>query len=392
MKKKELHVVYIITKLELGGAQKVCLSLFEGLSQAGHSSLLISGPEGALVTTVRNNPFVYLLPDFKRELSFLGLFQELKNFFHLIRYLKKLKKQFPNLIVHTHSTKAGLIGRWAAFFAGVKKRIHTIHGYAFHAYQPKVVWWAIYMLEFLTSLITSHFVCVSSSDVSIGVKLFPRFKHNYSIIRAAVDWQQFHEIINAKMLSEFSEEYLNTNIQNSQKVFIIGTIACFKKQKNLTDLIHAFNEAYQKNTMLRLEIIGDGALRPELEKMIQNYCLIKVVTLHGWRNSVAPFMFLWDAFALSSLWEGLPCAIVEARLLKLPILSYNTGGIHDVVIHGKNGFLYKQKDWKALADGMIELSTNKELYKKMQNYNENLSDFNNATMVTKHIDLYTNLL
>lgn len=358
MKKKELHVLYIITKLELGGAQKVCLALFEGLTQSGHVSLLVSGQEGPLVAKVEHYPHVYLLTNLKREISLFALYHEAKNFLQLIRHIKQLRQKFPDLIVHTHSTKAGLIGRWAAFFAGVKKRIHTVHGYAFHAFQPKFVWWSIYILELLTSFITSHFVCVSSTDVQTGVRLFPKFKNKYSIIRAAVNYEHFVNLHPAQKAVQKNEP------------FIIGTISCFKKQKNLTDLLHAFHYAYQKNNALRLEIIGDGVLRPHLEQLIKTFELSDVVTLHGWQDSVAPLMLSWHAFALSSLWEGLPCAIVEARLLKLPVLAYNTGGIHDVIVHGKNGFLYTQKDWKSLSEGMIEISTNKELYKKLQAYNK----------------------
>ena len=378
MQKKELHIVYIITKLELGGAQKVCLALFNGLTQSGHTALLISGAQGALVEKVQHNSFVYLLPTLTREITLNGFYNEFKNFIQLTTHLKKLKKEYPNLIVHTHSTKAGLIGRWAGFFAGIKNRIHTVHGYAFHPHQNKIIWLGIYSLELLTSLITSHFICVSSADMHTGVKLFPNFKKKYSIIRAAIDWDTFQP----------QEPAI---ISNEKNKFVIGTIACFKKQKNLTDLIQAFNKAYKENKSLRLEIIGDGILRPELEQLIQSYHLTDVVILHGWQNNVAPLMLSWNAFALTSLWEGLPCALVEARLLKLPVLSYNTGGIHDVIIDGKNGFIYKQKDWQSLAQGILKISTNKELYQKLRNYPENLTDFNNRTMVKKHINLYSQL-
>ena len=117
--------------------------------------------------------------------------------------MKKLKKQHPHLIVHTHSTKAGIIGRWAAFFAGIKKRIHTIHGYGFHAHQNKILWVSIYLIEFITSLITTHYVCVSSEDVKTGIKLFPHFSGKHSIIRAAVDWDQF--FIPAHQVAQFPE-------------------------------------------------------------------------------------------------------------------------------------------------------------------------------------------
>ena len=132
-------------------------------------------------------------------------------------------------------------------------------------------------------------------------------------------------------------------------------------------------------------------LRPELEKWICENKLNNQIILHGWKNNVAEHMINWNAFVLSSLWEGLPCAVVEARLLKLPVLSYKTGGIHDVIIQGKNGFLYKQGDWAALAQGMLEVTKNKNLYENLNNYKENLNDFKDINMIQKHVKLYQNL-
>jgi len=297
----------------------------------------------------------------------------------LIRQIKIFKKKYPNLIVHTHSTKAGITGRWAAFFAGVKNRVHTVHGYAFHAHQSKYVWFAIYLAELVTSFITTHFVCVSSQDVKTGIKLFPRFTQKHSIIRAAIDTQQF---MPAKLATAFPIE---------NQTFIFGTVACFKKQKNLFDLLQAFALVHKKQPNARLELIGDGSLRPSIEQWIAHRKLSSVITLHGWQNQVAPIMLNWHAFVLSSLWEGLPCAIIEARLLKLPVLSYNTGGIHDVIFPGENGFLYAQGQWQQLADGMLSLTHDQPLYNKLQQYCDNLKDFDTQHMVDEHIELYKEL-
>jgi len=378
--KKELHVLYIITKLELGGAQKVCLALKDGLNELGHTSLLISGTKGPLVAQAKQQSHVYLLPSFTREVSFLAPWRELKNFFSLIRQLKKLKKQFPNLLVHTHSTKAGLVGRWAAFFAGIKKRVHTVHGYAFHTNQRFFVWLAIYMTELLTSFITTHFVCVSSKDVKTGIKLFPFFTKKHTIIRAAVDWQQFYQP--ARQAKSFPQK---------EAPFIFGTVACFKKQKNLFDLLKAFKSVHKSYPHARLELIGDGHLRPQIKQWIAHNNLQEKIALHGWQEKVAPIMINWHAFVLSSLWEGLPCAVVEARLLKLPVLSYNTGGIRDVIVHGENGFLYDQRDVKSLTAGMLSVMQDKKLFCKLQNFQEDLNDFKTIQMVQQHIELYQKL-
>ncbi len=375
---EEFHVVYIVTKLELGGAQKVCLSLFNGLQEHGCSSTLISGSEGKLVASVQPSPNVILLDAFKREVSIFGIVQEFKAFIHLARVLTQLRKKHPNLIVHTHSTKAGIIGRWAAFFAGVKQRVHTIHGYGFHKHQSIMGWLARYVPELFTSFITTHFVCVSSEDIKTGIRLFPFFSVKYSLIRAAVEDEQFFA------------PATGTTWQQPE-LFLIGTISCFKPQKNLLDLFNAFAQVHKKFPHTRLEVIGDGMQRPQLEQWIRENNLEHAIILHGWQNDVVKFMSRWQIFALSSLWEGLPCAIVEARLMKLPVVCYDTGGIRDVIFHGENGLLCKQKEWQQLAQNLQQLIENPKQHMRMQSFCDNLHDFSRQHMVNDHLSLYQSL-
>jgi glycosyltransferase involved in cell wall biosynthesis len=238
----------------------------------------------------------------------------------------------------------------------------------------------IYCTELITSLITTHFICVSSEDAKVGIKLLPFFSTKHTIIRAAVDTQRFVSAAQP------------TSLDASNDPFVFGTIACFKPQKNLFDLLQAFAYAYQYNPHIRLEIIGDGAQRPRLESWIVHHKLSSVITLLGWQTDVTPHMRTWNSFVLSSLWEGLPCSIVEARLLKLPVVSYDTGGIHDVIIHAKNGLLSVQKNWQRLAENMIEISTNKQLYRELSAYHDNLSDFEYAYMINEHKHLYEKLV
>ena len=369
---KEIQVVYIITKLELGGAQKVCLSLFNGIPL----STLISGSHGTLASQVTAKENTILLSSITREISFLSLFKELRCFIEIVRHLRRLKKNYPSIIVHTHSTKAGLIGRWAAWCAGIATRVHTVHGYGFHNHQKRLIWFGIYFLELITSFITTHYVCVSSEDVKTGVKLFPWFSKKHSIIRAAVD----------------KKFYIPARPINSKKTqLIFGSIACFKPQKNIFDLLRAFKKVHDQEPRARLELIGDGELRPAIEQWITTHQLSAVITLHGWQSNVVPIMRQWNAFVLSSLWEGLPCAIVEARLLKLPVISYDTGGIHDVIEHQQNGLLYKKQDWEGLASGMLLVIRDAPLYQKLQMYSDDLHEFKTDYMIKKHIMLYKQL-
>lgn len=375
--RKQPHVIYIITKLELGGAQKICLALFNEINAEAPNASLISGIKGPLTELVKDKPNVYLLPQLTREVSVFGIFNEVAAFWAMVKKLRQLKKEHDNVVVHTHSTKAGLLGRWAAFFAGIKKRVHTVHGYyAFHEHQNIVVWGLTYFCELITSFVTTHYVCTTSHDVAEGIRLLPHFSARHSIIRPAVSVEQF---IPAHQAQSFPQE---------KEIFVFGCVACFKPQKNIFDLLQAFRLVHANNPKTRLELIGDGVLRPAIEDWLAAHQLTDAVVLHGWQDNVAPIMSTWHAFVLSSLWEGICMAIVEARLLKLPILSYNTGGISDVVMSGKNGFLYPQKQWQQLAHGMLALSTNAALHNKLQSHADNLDEFYIQDMVDRHQKLY----
>ena len=374
LKKENAPIIYIVTKLELGGAQKVCLSLFHELKNKNHETWLISGTEGPLVAEVKNNPNVILLPLLKRECSLSNLKNDFKTFFLLIKELKKLKSEHPTIIVHTHSTKAGYLGRWAGFFAGIKQRFHTVHGFGFHPHQSKLGYISAYIIELFTALVTTHYVCVSTEDQKTGCRLLPGFSRKNTLIRAAIDDEKFHPAQIAP---------LDKNVP-----FTFGTVSCFKKQKNLFDLLQAFKDVHRHYHHTRLEIIGDGSLRPEIETWIATHNLEQVITLHGWCDDVAPFMKQWHAFVMSSLWEGLPCAAVEARFLKLPVLAYNVGGMSDLVLDGKNGFLYEPRKVQQLVHGMCALISDKILYQKLKAYPEDLSAFTRNAMILQHSILY----
>jgi glycosyltransferase involved in cell wall biosynthesis len=374
---KNPHVVYVLTKLELGGAQKVCLALFEGMHQAHINTSLITGTEGVLTPLVKDKREVTLLPSLVRHISVIQDFYCLKE---LITQLALYKKKYPELIVHTHSTKAGILGRCAAWWLSLKV-VHTIHGYGFHDNQSKLVWLSIYCIELLLSVCTTHYLCVSRADAKTGIRLFPGFKNRHTIIHAAVDHTHFIRSIDQAL-----------HFPSESEPFIFGTISCFKPQKNLQDLIKAFASVHAIKPQVRLEIVGDGVLRHELEMLIKKYNLTKHVTLHGWKHDVYPYMKQWHSFILSSLWEGLPCAIVEARLMHIPVACYDTGGIGEVIFHDTNGLLAPRGNWTMLAHHMQALASSEQLYTRLQRHRDDLSDFDIPSMIQNHRTVYHSLI
>lgn len=372
------YLLYIVTKLELGGAQKVCLSLFRDLNHNQTAASLISGSEGLLVHEATSIGPTNLVPEFKREFGLYGLWGELKTFFILVSEIRRLRNVHPRLIVHTHSSKAGILGRWAAWVAGCRRIVHTIHGYPFNRYQPRLVQWLYKLLEKATSRITTRFVCVARCDQDYGQRTLPRFSS--CLIRAAVQYKDFEQQM--------------PRVHSRGEPLIIGSVGCFKPQKNLLDLLRAFaavRETLLPQRLVRLEIVGDGVMRPALEAWIQTNGLASEVLLSGWRNDVASRMASWDLFAMSSLWEGLPCTVVEARLSKLPVVAYDVGGISEVVRDGKNGFVVSPGDWLALAARLLQLLSDDQLRHRCAVHHDNLDEFREETMLRLHRLLYDEL-
>lgn len=377
---KNPHVVYILTKLELGGAQKVCLTLLDGMHNKEITTALITGSQGALVPAVKDKKNVVMIENFVRQAHISSIHRDISCLKEVVKKLAQYKKQYPDLIVHTHSTKAGIIGRLAAWWVSAKI-VHTIHGYGFHDYQPTIVWLAIYCLELLLSPCTTHYLCVSRADAKTGIRLFPGFSNKHTIIRAAVDQKLFKRSINQSPCFPTANE-----------PFIFGTISCFKAQKNLTDLIRAFAYVHALMPCARLEIIGDGIQRAELEKLILSFNLVEYITLHGWQEDVQSHITRWHTFVLSSLWEGLPCAVVEARLLHLPVVCYDTGGINEVIFHGHNGFLAPRGNWQLLAQHMLTLMRSADVYHQLQAYQDDFEAFDIPTMIHDHSVVYRQLI
>ena len=146
---------------------------------------------------------------------------------------------------------------------------------AFIPHQTRIGWLINYVCELATSLITTHYICVSSKDVQTGIRLLPRFGNKHSIIRAAVDWPTFH--INPK------------KIKKNRDRFTFGTVACFKKQKNLFDALKAFEWVNKQEKNSYFEIIGDGHLRSTIESWIEHHNLTDRITLHGWQDDISLF-------------------------------------------------------------------------------------------------------
>ncbi len=348
----KLNVLHIITKLELGGAQQNTLYCLLKHDRSKYNVFLVSGTEGILVKKAQQlkDVKVILLPGLKHELS---PWSDLRCLFTLRKLFIKEKID----LVHTHSSKAGILGRLAARLAKVKIIVHTVHGFSFNEFQPVLKKKLYIFLERLAAKYTDKLIAVTGMDIEKGLKAKIGKPEKYTVIYSGFDLNEFTTLQNN------AETKKGLGIEDGYKV--VGMVACFKPQKNPLDFVRMAGLVKEKHSKTRFLLVGDGELRPEIEKLIAEKNLQKDIIITGWREDVARFIHVLDVFVLTSLWEGLPRVLPQAMCAKKPLVASAVDGSKEAVIDGKNGYLAAPGDYFALAERVVQLLLDEKLCKKM---------------------------
>ncbi|AKL97850.1 glycosyltransferase [Endomicrobium proavitum] len=373
-----IKVCYIITKLELGGAQKVALYTAENLEKDTFEDFLITGSGGILDDEAAKKLKVFKVPSLVREIS------PIKDLRALLKIRKILKKEKPEL-VHTHSSKAGILGRIAAKLAGVKTIVHTIHGYGFNETQKWYVKYLYIYIEKFCTLFTDKLIVVAKEDMDKGLRYKIAKENKFTLIRAGID-THYYKTFNPN--PDFRKTLADENTK------IITTIGPFKPQKNLQDFIKAAGLVCKSVDNVKFFIVGDGDLRPELEKLIADLNLTDKIILLGWRTDIAEILYASDVFAMTSLWEGLPRTILEAMCCSKPVVANAVDGVKEVIREGKNGFKVNPHNYQYTAEKIIYLLQNPTVVNAMGKSAKHsiTKEYDINHMVKQHEDLYRKLL
>ena len=291
-------------------------------------------------------------------------------------------------MVHTHSSKAGILGRWAAKLAGVHVIVHTIHGWSFHSRLHFLTGFFYVFLERITAKFTDKLIAVSASDIQKGLDEQIASKDKYALIHYGIRKEQF---LNCRIDINKKKRELGLDINSS----LVGMVACLKPQKSPRDFIKAASLVKRSNHRVQFLLVGDGALRKKVEELVKDFNLEENLILTGWRKDIPEIMSCFDILVLSSLWEGQPLVFLEAMYSRLPIVAYNVDGAKEIVRDGINGFLAAPGDFTALASRINHLLRNRELLKKMGENGFN-SVMNNGYHIERMLEdldrLYCNLV
>lgn len=333
MKQKILHIQLLPL---LSGAQNVMLTLLDGLDRNEFDIYVACRPGGPLVDAVLSRGFQYIaLNSFRREICW----NDAAVLLQLFRLIKKHKFD----IIHTHSSKPGLLGRLAARFAGTPLIIHTGHGAPFNQWQPLPVRTFYQVLEKLGAGLGHKLVFVNNYHREFYLK-----KGLIAPAKAQTVFNALHP-----SLQQLLEAIPIRHRQRKGKV-VIGSICRFTPAKNILAVIGAAITLCRLRKDVNFIIVGDGELMSLCRRMVTQSGFRKRINLPGWQAEPHLWLEDMDVFLLYSDYEGLPLSVIEAMFAGLPVIASDIPMLAELV-NRETGWLVPARNQKKLVKIMHQV-------------------------------------
>lgn len=372
MAEKKIKVIRIIARLNVGGPARHTILLTQGLNNKRFSSILVTGKvdkgeEDMLYFAREKNVNPLIIPELQRRLNLVNDLIAFWKIFLLI------KKERPD-IIHTHTAKAGTLGRLAGILYntfGLRKRtklIHTFHGTVLAGYFGKIKSRFFIWIERILAYFTDTIVAVTETLKTELLNLKIGNPKKLSVIHLGIDIEELLSLAPA-----------NNSIL---KIGIIGRLVPIKNHKMFFEAAKIFLTSYKlPSYYYRFLVIGDGKLRKDLESYVLSLGINSFVEFQGWHSELAKIYNSLDIVVVTSINEGTPLCLIEAMSAAKPIIATDVGGVKDLFIRGKdyglrhsdrikiydNGILCKSDDSNGLAEALDLLLRNRDLREKMGN-------------------------
>jgi glycosyltransferase involved in cell wall biosynthesis len=345
---QKIKILYIITKSDVGGAQKYVNDLADNLDKSRFEAKILFGGKDIKWLSNKVWPWVLFLNDW------LAVFE----------IAKLVKKEQPD-VVHLNSSKAGVIGAMAARLAMTKKIkvVFTAHGWIFNPTND-ISWlarWFYILLHKFAALFQDKIICVSEYDYNLALRYGIEPKEKLITIHNGIN-TDIKFLSKEKAREEIIKKLSIFNNQFSKKALWVGSIGRLVKEKNYETMINA---AALINNQIKFVLIGDGSQREELEKQISRNKLQNDFFIVDPSGDDAKYLKAFDVFVMSSIKEGLPYILLEAMAAGLPIVVTEAGGIPEMIKNHENGLMVAQKNPEQLAIAIQGILENKNISKEL---------------------------
>lgn len=344
-----MRIAHIITRLILGGAQENTVLSCEDLIRIyGDDVLLMTGPplgpEGSLLDRARAGGVpVEIIPELRRAIH---PWRDAASY----RRMKKVLREFQPDVVHTHSAKAGILGRAAASSLGVPAIVHGVHGAPFHPYQSALARSVFRACERWAAPRCHAFVSVADAmtDLMVGAGVAPREK--FVTVYSGMEVEPF-------LTSACHRDRVRTELGYRPEHVVIGKVARLFHLKGHADVIRAAEQVVRKEPNARFLFVGDGILADALRRQIAAAGLEPYFQFTGLvpPERIPELLAAMDIVVHASLREGLARVLPQALISGKPAVSYDIDGAREVVIPGQTGFLVRPQDTDGLAEALCRL-------------------------------------
>lgn len=347
------QICHIITKLELGGAQLATLSQLEALTDVRQPAHLLYGPGEQLDNAAKQLLHVqhWPIPALTRQIH--PLYDPLA-LLQLVGALKQIAKQQPQakLLIHTHSSKAGILGRLAGFLAGAKLIVHSIHGFGHQPHEPWLRRTCLASAERLVSYFTDGFTADAQANLERAKQEGLWRQQQATVLRCGIDCSPY-----GQLAPELAKQQLGL----AENTPLVLGIACLKTQKSPLAFLQVAALICQQRPDVAIWLAGDGPLRSACEQFIAHHRLAPRIKLLGWRHDIARLLAASKVLLHTARHEGLPQAFMQAMASSVPIVATDVDGAREAIAEGVNGYLLPYGSWSAMAKQVEYLLANPPL-------------------------------
>jgi glycosyltransferase involved in cell wall biosynthesis len=347
-----LRVLNVITHLDAGGATDAALNACAYISDERFAPTLVCGPSPEEEGDVKARADglgveVVTIPTLRRSIDPIRDVRAL-------RALQSLFRATRPDIVHTHSSKAGFLGRLAARRERAPAVIHTVHGWSFHDYMPRRDRVLFTAVERLAARWTDRIVTVSELDRSKGLAAGIGSFELYSVIHELNDLEAFLGADDAPAASR-------ARLGLPADAPVIGTVGRLSDQKDPTTFVHSAAAVAADIPEARFVMVGHGPLRRHVERLVGDLGLRDRFLLTGVRADIPAILRSFDVFLLTSLWEGMPLVIPQAMACRVPVVASTADGNRELIRDGHNGLLVPPNSPDQFARAVVRLLREKSL-------------------------------
>lgn len=348
-------VVHIITRLDRGGSARNTMLTVLGHDREHFQPVVITGEagswdaQGGRAATLEN---LRLLEKeairYHTVSSLVRHIKPLADLHALWQLVRLLREERPD-IVHTHTSKAGVLGRLAAWITGVPVIIHTPHGHVFYGHFSALPSWAFLQMERALAWITDGLIGLTSAEIREHLERGVGQADQFAVVPSGIDLDRFRKArANGKIVPDW--------FGCPSAAYVVGSVGWLTSVKGHRFLVDTLTILKNEHHNLHLVIIGTGDESGALLRRAEQAGISHAVHLLGHREDIDTCLAGFDSFVLPSLNEGMGRGLIEAMAAGLPVIASRVGGIPALIDDGKNGLLVPAGDSAALADAIRKVA------------------------------------